>query len=152
SPDRNVAIEAVRALGRLGNASATPVLMRLLSSRDIDPHLKLEALAALGTTRGINVTGVLDVLLDSLTDPVPAVSSTALRAVATLDPDEFFAVLSGLDADANWTVRATLADMLGSMAPDLALPRLVRMLSDSDQRVVPSVLGSLVKLKAPDCR
>jgi cyclophilin family peptidyl-prolyl cis-trans isomerase len=59
-------------------------------------------------------------------------------------------VLSGLDPDSHWSVRARLAAMLATKDPARALPRLMRMLSDTDQRVVPEVLAALTKLKAPD--
>jgi cyclophilin family peptidyl-prolyl cis-trans isomerase len=58
--------------------------------------------------------------------------------------------LSGLDLDPNWTVRAALAGALGSLSPEIGLPRLRTMLADTDQRVIPAVLAGLVKLKAPD--
>jgi cyclophilin family peptidyl-prolyl cis-trans isomerase len=47
-------------------------------------------------------------------------------------------------------VRAALADLLGTLTPEVALPRLTAMLKDEDQRVIPAVLGSLTRLKAPD--
>ena len=58
-------------------------------------------------------------------------------------------VLSGLDPDPHWNVRAALATVLGTLPPEIALPRLQAMLNDTDQRVIPSVLAALVKLKAP---
>ena len=58
-------------------------------------------------------------------------------------------VLSGLDPDTHWSVRSQLAAILATKDPERALPRLMRMLSDSDQRVVPEVLTALTKLKAP---
>ena len=80
----------------------------------------------------------------------PAIRAAALRSMATVDPQEFFAVLSSLDADADWSVRAALASVLGTLAPQLALPRLSTMLADQDQRVVPAVIDALVKLRAPN--
>ena len=59
-------------------------------------------------------------------------------------------VLSGIDADPHWSVRAALATVLGTLTPDAGLTRLDMMLADGDQRVVPAVLDALVKLKAPD--
>src|SRR5207249_132645 len=51
--------------------------------------------------------------------------------------------------DPHWNVRAALATVLGTLTTDVAVPRLEAMLADTDQRVIPAVLGSLVKLKAP---
>src|SRR5439155_1401229 len=72
------------------------------------------------------------------------------RAFAAIDPEGFVMVLSSLDADPHWSVRAALASLLGTLPSETALPRLTTMLGDSDQRVLPSVLASLVRLKAPD--
>src|SRR5262249_3235377 len=59
-------------------------------------------------------------------------------------------VLSGLDPDPHWSVRASLATLLGTVAPEVALPRLKMMLGDSDQRVLPAVLAALARVHAPD--
>ena len=59
-------------------------------------------------------------------------------------------MLSGLDPDPHWSVRAGLATILGSKDPERSLPRLTPMLADTDARVIPSVLTALTKLKAPD--
>jgi cyclophilin family peptidyl-prolyl cis-trans isomerase len=47
-------------------------------------------------------------------------------------------------------VRAALAATLGTLKPETVLPRLRTMLRDSDQRVLPSVLGAFAKLKPAD--
>jgi cyclophilin family peptidyl-prolyl cis-trans isomerase len=59
-------------------------------------------------------------------------------------------VLSGLDADPHYTVRAGLASILATKDPERALPRLAPMLADSDARVVSAVLTAMAKLKAPN--
>jgi len=145
--DPTIAVETVRALGRIGDPAAGPALVRLLQAKDTDIPLRVEAVTALAT---IHTPAVTDVLLDSLTDPLPAIRAAALGSAAALDPDEFVAVLSGLDPDPNWSVRAALASALGTLAPDIGLPRLTSMLGDQDQRVVPAVLDALVKLHAPN--
>jgi HEAT repeat protein/cyclophilin family peptidyl-prolyl cis-trans isomerase len=145
--DRAVAIEAVRALGRLGDPAAAPVLLGLLQTANSDPHLRLEAVAALG---GVHGAGVIGTLLDALSDPNPSVRAAALRSAAAFDPEGFVAVLSGLDPDPHWNVRATLAAVLGTLTRDVGLPRLTMMLGDEDQRVIPPVLAALVKLGAPN--
>ena len=72
--------------------------------------LKLEAITALSTL--IDERGI-DLLLDLVSDPVPAVRSGAFAALARLEPTTFLSVLAGLDADADWTVRTALAGALG---------------------------------------
>ncbi|MEP7305373.1 MAG: HEAT repeat domain-containing protein [Acidobacteriota bacterium] len=141
------AIEAVRALGRLGDPAGAAPLLKTIRDRTASPVMRFEAIAAVG---GINAPGVSDLLLDVLSDPSPEIRAAALRANASSDPETFVTALSGLDPDPNWTVRAALATVLGSLDPAIGLPRLMTMLSDSDQRVIPSVLAGLVKLKAPN--
>lgn len=145
--ERSVTIETVRALGRIGDQSAAEPLLHMIGDASTDPHVRLEAVAALGS---LHAPAVADTLLDLLSDPAPAVRAAALRSTATLDPESFVTTLSGLDPDPNWSVRAALADVLGTLTPEAALPRLTSMLRDEDQRVMPAVLRSLVKLKAPD--
>ena len=147
SPDRAVVIQTLRALGRIGDATPAPTLLRLIQVQGTDPQVRLEAVSAIATMR---FPGVSDLLLDLLSDPSPAIRAAALRSAATLDPDEFVVVLSGLDADADWTVRAALASVLGTLPADIGVPRLRSMLDDGDQRVIPSVIESLVKAHAPN--
>ncbi len=147
SAERAIAIEAVRALGRIGDPAAAPALLKIMQDRKAEPHLRLEAVAASGDIR---TPAVNDVLLDLVSDPSPDVRAAALRASAAQDPENFVAVLSGLDPDPNWVVRSALASVLGTLSPDVALARLATMLKDSDQRVIPAVLTALVKLRDPN--
>jgi cyclophilin family peptidyl-prolyl cis-trans isomerase len=87
---------------------------------------------------------------DLITDDWPALRGAALRAAAAIDPDGFTFTLSGLEADRHWSGRAALAEALGSLAPEVAVPRLMTLLKDEDRRVIPSVLRALVKVKAAD--
>ena len=54
----------------------------------------------------------MDLLLDLVSDPVPAVRGSALRALARVDPSTFLSALAGLDADRDWTVRVAQATAL----------------------------------------
>jgi len=147
SGDRSVLIETVRALGRIGDPAAAEPLMRIIRETGTNPVVRLEAVAAIG---GIRAPGVADTLTDLLSDPAPAVRASALRSLAAFDSENFVIILSGLDPDPIWSVRAALASVLANLAPDIGLPRLRAMLNDADQRVVPAVLAALVKLKAPN--
>ena len=147
SGDPAVVIEGVRALGRIADPSAVPALVKLIQAKDTNPYARFEALDALG---GMRAPGVSDLLLDSFTDSNPAIRAAALKSAARLDPEQFVAVLSGLDPDPVWSVRATIASTFGTLPPDVALPVLNTMLGDRDYRVIPAVLEALVKLHAPD--
>jgi HEAT repeat protein len=146
SGDRGVLVETIRALGRIGDPGAVQPLMKVISDGTVDAQVRLEAVSAIGS---IHQQEVSDVLLDVLGDPSPSIRAAALRSLAAFDRETFVTALSGLDPDPHWNVRAALATALGSLPPENALPRLQAMLGDSDQRVIPFVLGSLVKLKAP---
>jgi cyclophilin family peptidyl-prolyl cis-trans isomerase/HEAT repeat protein len=145
--DPAVVVESVRALGRIGDASAAPALAKLVQAKETSPSVRLEALDALA---GMRAPGISDLLLDSFTDSNPAVRAAALKSAAAQDPEQFIAVLSGLDPDPVWSVRASIASTLATLPPDMALPGLVTMLGDQDNRVIPAVLESLVKLRAPN--
>src|SRR5262249_2418110 len=122
--DRPVVIEAIRALARIGDPSGLPPLLKFVQAADTEAHVRLEAIAALGGFHDRSAPGLLDTLLDLLTDKSPAIRAAALRAVAAVDPEGFVTVLSGLDPDAHWSVRAALAGILGTLPADTALPRL----------------------------
>ena len=147
SGERTVLIETVRALGRIGDPSAAEPLLRILHDAAADPHVRLEAVGAIG---GIHQPVVFDALLDMLEDPSPPMRAAALRSIATFDAEHFVTILSGLDLDSHWNVRGALATVLGTLPPEDGLPRLEAMLNDADQRVIPFAIASLVKLKAPN--
>ena len=144
--DRFMAFEAVRAVGRIGDPSATPALAALLRTTK-DTALRAEALQAIGLTGG---TGLSEMMLDWTTDPVPAVRMAAFDALARVDREQLLAVLSGLDPDPDWTVRAALADVLGTLPPEVGQAKLATMLHDQDKRVVAAVLTAIGRLGLPD--
>jgi cyclophilin family peptidyl-prolyl cis-trans isomerase/HEAT repeat protein len=156
SGDRGVLVETIRALGKIGDVSAAAPLQKFLHDASVDPIIKVEAVGALG---GLHATAdaaqqlpqaVVDDVLDLLTDPNPTMRAAALKSTATLDAENLRVVLSGLDPDPHWSVRASLATLLGTLPPEVATPRLTALLADQDQRVVPSVLAAITKLKLPD--
>ena len=139
-------IEAIRAMGRIGDARGEPPLTKLLYTRGLNPMVRAETLLALGeSAAAVSV----DAFVDFLGDPLPIVRLAALQGFSKREDDTFLTVLSGLDPDPHWTVRAGLASVLATKDPERALPRLTPMLTDEDARVIPGVLGALTKLKAP---
>ena len=143
---REVVVSAVRALATIGDKRVGGTLVRLASD-SADPNVRLEAVTALGR---LKVTEGLPVVQDLLSDPWPTMRAAALHAAAAIDPENFVLVLSGMEPDSQWTVRAALADVLATLPPNIALERTRSMLRDDDRRVVPSVLNALARLKAPD--
>jgi HEAT repeat protein/cyclophilin family peptidyl-prolyl cis-trans isomerase len=149
SGTRAVLIEAVRALGRIGDPSSIDPLLKIVNDASADPLARLEAVTALGGIRAPATPAVVDRLLDMMTDSSPSMRAAALKSMAAWDREQFVAVLSGLDPDPQWSVRAQLASVFADLGADVGATRLLAMLADSDQRVIPSVLDALVKVKAP---
>jgi cyclophilin family peptidyl-prolyl cis-trans isomerase/HEAT repeat protein len=141
-----VIVSAVRALAAIGEARSGGALVKLAEDTT-DANIRLETVSALGT---LHVADGLPIVQDDLTDPWPTMRAAAMRAAAAIDPERFVLVLSGMEPDPQWTVRAALADVLGSLPPGVAIERVRSMLQDEDRRVVPSVLAALSRLKAPD--
>ena len=133
-------------MGRIGDARGEPVLTKLLYTRGMNPMVRAETLLALGESAA---TVSVDAFIDFVGDPMPTVRLAALQGFAKRDDDTFLTVLSGLDPDPHWSVRAGLATILGSKDPARSLPRLTPMLADDDARVIPAVLTAMTKLKAP---
>jgi cyclophilin family peptidyl-prolyl cis-trans isomerase len=128
-------------------------VLALVRAPKLDPNVRLEATAALGVLanqRTAPLSEAVDALMDLAADPWPAMRAQALHALAAADPDQFVFALSGLDPDPAWGVRAALAGALATIPAEIATPRLIAMLNDTDRRVVPAVLTALVRVKAAD--
>jgi cyclophilin family peptidyl-prolyl cis-trans isomerase/HEAT repeat protein len=139
-----VVIHAVRGLGTLGDAAVIPLLVKIVADRAVDQGLRLEAAASIGT---LATTDTAELLIELLTDPLPGIRGTALRALARVDPDLFIATLAGMEPDQDWSVRVAEAAALGTLPADRSLPRLTVLLEDRDQRVVPPALEALAASK-----
>jgi cyclophilin family peptidyl-prolyl cis-trans isomerase len=108
--------------------------------------LRVEALIALGPLPGEH----LDLILDLTSDAAPPIRAAAMQTLARVDAGSFLTVLSGLDPDPEWTVRAAQAAALGTLEEGQGTARLRMMLQDRDQRVVTAVLGALVASRSTD--
>ena len=141
-----VTVSAVRALAQIGGAEAAEPILGVLTAEKVDPNIRLEAVTALATLKS---AAALPYIQELITDDWATVRAASVRAAAAIDPEGFPLLLSGMEPDSHWVVRSAVADVLGTMPPDIAVSRLKGMLEDQDQRVVPAVLGGLVRLKAP---
>jgi cyclophilin family peptidyl-prolyl cis-trans isomerase/HEAT repeat protein len=144
---REVVASSIRAVGQIGDQRAVPPLVALVSDPANDSNLRLDAVAALGALRARDALALIQ---DLMTDDWPSMRIGAIRAAGAIDPESLVLVLSSLDPDPHWLVRAALADVLGSMPAEAAEPRLREMLKDVDKRVLPPVLRSLVRLRVAD--
>ena len=140
-----VRIQAVRGIAALGDARGSAVMRRLITSPQVDQNLQLEAIVALSRLRD---PASVELLIDLVSAQWPSVRAAALHALAQTDVDTFVSSISALDPDAHWSVRASLAATLGDLGRERAQGPLTVMLSDTDQRVIPSVLDALAKIGA----
>jgi cyclophilin family peptidyl-prolyl cis-trans isomerase/HEAT repeat protein len=141
-----ITVSAIRALAQIGGADADDDILKILAAEKVDPNVRLEAVAALGTLKS---QAALPYIQELLIDDWPAMRAAAVRAAAAIDPEGFLTILSGMEPDQYWGVRAAIADVLQTMAPEAATERLRAMLDDEDKRVVPTAIDGLARLKAP---
>ena len=70
-------------------------------------------------------------------DKDPWIRSSAFAALARTDREEAALILSGIDPDPVWWVRASLATALGAAGDEISVGILFAMLKDEDVRVLP---------------
>jgi len=168
---------AARGLGALADASAVELLLPL--TRDRDETVAMHALRALGAIADARSRAAVTAALDSTSDVVrrealltlgrlPPDSSlgerlvrqvgsrdawiraAALGTLAANDRENFALVLSGMDPDPDFAVRASLAAALGRGANEISVGILHAMLQDDDPRVVAAALGALASARGKD--
>jgi cyclophilin family peptidyl-prolyl cis-trans isomerase/HEAT repeat protein len=144
--DAQVQVLAVRALGSLGDARGVPVVAPLLKSPSL--ALRTEALLSLAGMPPDPALRPQVVAMVGHEDE--GVRGAALRALAKLDREEFALVLSGLDPDPAWSVRASRAMALADAGDEISQGILLAMLKDEDVRVLPAVLEGLRKARGAD--
>jgi cyclophilin family peptidyl-prolyl cis-trans isomerase/HEAT repeat protein len=144
--NESVAVAALRALAATGDAAGVAPAAAALASTDVTLKWEaLEALVALPPDRSLRGRVVPYIGHES-----PWVREAALRALARIDRDDFALVLSGLDPDPEWSVRAALATALGDSGTEVSVGILFSMLKDDDARVLPVVLDAMRKARGPD--
>ncbi|HEY3885533.1 MAG TPA: HEAT repeat domain-containing protein, partial [Vicinamibacterales bacterium] len=104
-------VSAIRALAQIGGPTAAPAIVSVLTADGTDPNAALEAVTALGDLKD---AAALPYIQDRLTDDWPTMRAAAIRAASTIDPQGFLTVLSGLEPDRQWVVRAAVARVLAS--------------------------------------
>jgi cyclophilin family peptidyl-prolyl cis-trans isomerase/HEAT repeat protein len=145
-PDQTVAVNALRALGVIGDERGVAAAAAALRSPDtVLVGEGLKTLAALPPDRALR-----DRVVSLVGHAEAWVRAAALQALARMDREDLALVLSGLDPDPAWMVRAGLAAGLGDSGDERGVALLFAMLKDEDARVYPAVLEALVKARGPD--
>ena len=144
--EEDVAVQALRALGALGDARGGAAVATALNSPNL--VLKWEALKALAQLPPD--PGLRARVLPLLGHEQAWIRAAAFPALARADRSDFALVLSGLDPDPEWSVRAGLARALGDVADETSVALLHSMLKDDDVRVLPAVLEALRKARGSD--
>jgi cyclophilin family peptidyl-prolyl cis-trans isomerase/HEAT repeat protein len=144
--DERVAFEALRGLATLADPRAGSVAAALLRSpSDVVRREALQVLAVVPAETRYR-TGIVALVGDQS----PWVRAAALAALARSDRSNFALVLSGMDPDPVWWVRAALATALGGLGDDMSVGILHAMLNDEDARVLPAVLEALREARGRD--
>ncbi|HWJ57446.1 MAG TPA: HEAT repeat domain-containing protein [Vicinamibacterales bacterium] len=146
TPRPAVRLEAVRGLGRLGDARAVTPLVALLDDSTLDPAMQAEVVTALGA---LKAQPAVDRLLDRLGDPSPTVRAAAVTALAAIEGPEFLQVLSGVDPDPDWTVRVAVVTALGTLGDAVPEAAWKPYLDDTDRRTWPATMKALAAAKTP---
>jgi cyclophilin family peptidyl-prolyl cis-trans isomerase/HEAT repeat protein len=141
--DPRLAVAAIRALAQIGDAGAAAGLGGVARARDADPNVRLEAVAALGALKD---RASMEIVLDAVTDPWPAMRAAGLRALKDIDLDTFTIVLSGLDADPHPSVRAAVVSLLPALGPALAGPRLAALMSGPDPPSAAAAIAAMAEM------
>ena len=145
-PDETVALHALRALGQIGDARGTAAAAALVASPS--ETLRREALRALAVLPPD--PALRPRLVALVAERNPWLRAAAFGALARTSPEDFALVLSGLDRDPDFRVRAALALALGAAASDMSIGVLHAMLADDDPRVLPAVLEALRRARGAD--
>jgi cyclophilin family peptidyl-prolyl cis-trans isomerase/HEAT repeat protein len=144
--DEAVVVQSLRAVAALADARGTALVVPLVSAKSaVVAWEALRALSSLPPDPGLRAQVVALV-----GDERPWIRAAAFPVLARLDREEFALVLSGLDPDPVWWVRAALAGALGASADEVSVNVLLAALKDPDARVLPAVLEALRAARGTD--
>ncbi len=143
---------AVEALGKIKDPRATRILMKLSSSKD--PLILFALIKAFGEIKDIQMIRKLFMWLDS-----PSLSSAALETlarIATEAPEkiqealrkepEKLGVLRGFLKDPTWGVKKNAALLLGVARDREAVPLLVCLLDEDDEKTREEAMKALLQI------
>ncbi len=145
SPDSNVQLAAVKALGRLGDAACVPLLLALASTDQGPPELAREAQASLRALRG---PGIAEALVAAAQDAKLEQRRVAVQALAARGQVEAVPVLLKLVAAPEAQLRGDAFQALGVLAEAKDLPSLVQLLAGAQ---TPEIVGQAQRALSAVC-
>lgn len=127
SEESETRVLAVRCMGWISGTDMDSVIEGFLSH--IDPLVRVEAVKAMDH-RNL----ATDALINALNDEYQGVGIAAARALARLFGDDSADALVLFSVTNDGTYRRDIGKLLGQYAPDAGAARLLKLLSDEDQK------------------
>jgi HEAT repeat protein len=140
-----VRMEAVDALGDIGDRESAPLMTQMLS--DPDPNVRREAIDSFADWGHKESSPLIARLLN---DPDASVRREAVIALGTLGSSEAGFSISQLLSDSSSSVREQAADVLGRIKARDGAAALIQALNDSNQRVRGEAIASLGEIGATE--
>jgi hypothetical protein len=139
-PSIEAVTQAARVLGLIGDSEAEPLLIRLISSSDLE--WRVAAASALGR---VGTDAARTALLTALADNAWEVRARAVRALASLSDETVGPDVVALLSDTEWWVRQNAAETLAEMPGGVA--HLVAALDSPDKFAADSALNQLAEIQ-----
>lgn len=140
-----VRMEAVDALGDLGDRDAAPLMAQMLS--DADPNVRREAIDSFADWGHKESSGLI---AQMLSDSDANVRREAVTALGTLGASDAGSSLGQLLSDPSASVREQAADVLGRLKARNASPALIQSLGDSNAEVRGEAIAALGEIGATE--
>ena len=139
-PSIEAVTQSARVLGFIGDNAAEPLLLRLLSSPNLE--WRVAAASALGR---VGTDDARTVLLAALADNAWEVRARAVRALAALADETVGPAVAALLSDTEWWVRQNAAETLAEIPGGLA--HLLAALDSPDKFAADSALYQLAEMQ-----
>ena len=139
-PSMEAVTQSARVLGFIGDSAAEPLLLRLLSSPNLE--WRVAAASALGR---VGTDEARTALLTALADNAWEVRARAVRALAILADETVGPAVVALLSDTEWWVRQNAAETLGEIPGGVA--HLLAALDSPDKFAADSALNQLAEMQ-----